>query len=77
MMVAPDDQQPAAKLKDIEEYPYWPKTDDQKTRQALEEKACKAGKIAKRIHEETDYAISGVHEGADLRSRMRVDPPLR
>ena len=45
MMVAPDDQQPAAKLKtlkDIEEYPYWPKTDDQKTRQALEEKACKA-----------------------------------
>jgi hypothetical protein len=62
MMVAPDDQQPAAKLKtlkDIEEYPYWPKTDDQKTRQALEEKAGEAGKIAKKMHEETDYAISG------------------
>jgi uroporphyrinogen-III decarboxylase len=75
MMVAPDDQQPAAKLKtlkDIEEYPYWPKTDDQKTRQALEEKACKAGKIAKKMHEETDYAISGQGFGYSTEQHYRV-----
>jgi hypothetical protein len=36
MMVAPEDQQPAAKLKtlkDIEKYAYWAKTEDRKTRQ--------------------------------------------
>ena len=61
MMVAPEDHQPGAKLKtlkDIEEYPYWPRI-DQKKREALEEKASKAGKIAKKLHEDTDYAISG------------------
>jgi hypothetical protein len=62
MTVAPDDQQPAARLKtlkDMEEYPYWVKTDEKKTREALEEKASVAGRIAKKMHEETDYAISG------------------
>ena len=75
MMVAPEEQQPAAKLKtlkDIEEYPYWPKSDNQKTRQALEEKACKAGKIAKRMHEETDYAISGGGFGDNAEHYYRV-----
>ena len=75
MMVAPDVHQPAAKLKtlkDIEEYPYWPNTDNQKTRKALEERACRAAKIAKKMHEETDYAISGGGFGCNAEHYYRV-----
>jgi len=75
MMVAPDGEQPAARLKtlkDIEQYPYWPKTEDKKTREALEEKASKAGKIAKKMHEETDYAISGGSVGYSAEQHYRV-----
>jgi len=75
MMVAPDDEQPGAKLKtlkDIEQYPYWPRTEDKKTRLALEEKAAEARRIAKRMHEETDYAISGGAFGYSAEHHYRV-----
>jgi uroporphyrinogen decarboxylase len=76
MMVAPDNEQPAGKLKtlkDIEQYPYWPKTEDRKTRDALEEEASKMAKIAKKMHEETDYAVSGggVPYSAETHYRVR------
>jgi len=76
MMVAPDNEQPAAKLrtlKDMEEYPYWPETDHEKIREALEVKAGEVAKIAKKMHEETDYAISGggVPYSAEAHYRVR------
>ena len=75
MTVAPDDEQPAARLKtlkDIEEYPYWPRTEDKKTREVLEERAGEAAKIAKKMHEESDYAISGGGAGYSTEQHYRV-----
>lgn len=62
MTIAPENEQPASKLKtlkDIEEFPYWPDTESRKARSELEEKARKAAKLAKKMHEQTGYAISG------------------
>jgi len=75
MMVAPDNDQPGAKLKtlkDVEQYPYWPRTEGKKARLALEKKAAEAGKIAKKMHEETDYAISGGGFGYSAEHHYRV-----
>jgi len=60
-MLAPDNEQPAGELKtlkDIENYPYWPDTERTKARRKMEKDAEKAGKLAKKLHEETDYAIA-------------------
>lgn len=61
LMLAPDNEQPAGKLKtlkDIEDYPFWPDTESTKARQGMENDAVKAGKLAKKLHEETDYAVA-------------------
>jgi uroporphyrinogen-III decarboxylase len=60
--LAPDAEQPGAQLKtlqDIEDYPYWPDTESTKARQIMESNARQAAKLAKRLHETTDYAIVG------------------
>lgn len=75
MMVAPEHEQPGAKLrtlKDIEEYPYWPDTESSRARQVLEERAREAGKVARRMHEETDYAVTGGGAGYSTEMHYRV-----
>lgn len=60
--LAPDTEQPGAKLKslqDIEDYPFWPDTESTKARHIMEVNAKKAGKLAKRLQETTDFAIVG------------------
>jgi uroporphyrinogen decarboxylase len=60
MTLAPEEEQPASRLKtlkELEDYPYWPDTESAQARQAMEKAAGEAAKIAKRLHEETDYAI--------------------
>jgi len=61
LMLAPDTAQPAAKLetlKDIENYPYWPDTKSTRARREMERQSEKAGKIAKEMHQKTDYAVA-------------------
>ena len=75
MMLAPESEQPASKLrtlKDLEEYPYWPQTEKSVLREVLEEKAVEAGKVAKRLHEGTDYAITGGVVGYTAEQHYRI-----
>jgi len=61
LMLAPDNEQPAGKLKtmeDIENYPYWPDTESTRARREMEKDAEKTARLAKRLHEETDYAVA-------------------
>jgi len=60
--LAPESEQPGAQLrtlKDIDEYPYWPDTESAKARQTIEKNAREAAKIAKKLHEETDFVVVG------------------
>jgi hypothetical protein len=75
MHIAHEHEQPGAKLKaidDIENYPYWPDTESKKGRENLEKKAVEAGKNAKKLHEETSYAISGGGAGYSTEQHYRV-----
>jgi uroporphyrinogen decarboxylase len=75
LMVGPDSEQPGAKIKtigDIEEYPYWPDTESKTEREDMEQKAKLAGKQAKKLHEETDYAISAGGAGYSTEQHYRV-----
>lgn len=61
LMLAPDNEQPAGKLKttrDIEEYPFWPDTESNKARQTMEKEAAQAGGLARKLYKETDYAVA-------------------
>jgi uroporphyrinogen-III decarboxylase len=75
LMVAPEAEQPGAQLRtieDIDAYPHWPDTDRRRVREAVEATACAAGKLARRLHEETDFAISGGGAGYSTEQHYRV-----